>query len=1480
MKQYIVFVFLVCLFLITHSIKVSAKSCYSLERPSEYGSMDIGTLPCMKKVQGLGFDYSPMEQINSFTVPQAAIVEVHYSVYDVGLDEIHHISMINQATGQTYYAELENVKTGYNTKGVRRFHLDQGRYALTTWTLSEESIMCTIAFKLLCAYQPGYIYPDLDDLDVNHGTVWSTYDGTVSYQYTNGYVPLKGVVKNSITLSSQSNLVLTYKLANSGNIQQIKRYPLMKGNSVTEARFFYSENSQTLRLVYTNLVPGTYSFDTEFLSLMYVDLNIQVNQATVNEIQSFTKSKPFYLERHDFRELYEIYTFSVPERSKIKCSVVLAEHFEDCWVAPLIDSQGNIYNTNDVLFGSSFDFYYDLKPGTYFFMTDGFPSDSKISFSTSYVDSNEIPISLSSKENYIYSCIYSHDQSIEDSQTIQYFDGFGRPIETVQKGVTPNKQDLVSIQEYDEFGRESNVWLPTPVSSYGAFTPLSTVQTAAKIYYANTYPYSKPVYEASPLNRVFEQFGPGDTWHNNKKAIRSAYLVNNTSIDTLNCFYYYVNAADNLQKQGSYRNGQLYVTSISDEDGNRVYEFKDKLGQVVLSRQMNGNIRHDTYYVYDDFGNQRFVIPPMASDQLIQDKEFLLSDKIIKNYCYVYRYDYRSRKVMKKLPGCDSISMVYDKADRLILSQDGVQRVKNEWTFNKYDAFGRIVLSGIYTDSVSHQTLRERYREVVIKEEPPYGNFGYSWNHPPVVNPENVLLVNYYDDYEHLLNQESYFRSILNYEAKEGYGEQYINRDCPTCSAKGLLVGTRVKMLDGSGELVTAMYYDDKGRIVQQKSTNQIGGYDYTYHQYGFTGNILQTMKEHYRKDRNTPTTERYAYSYDHANRLLNTIYQINQKEPVLLSSNTYDELGRLVKKERHNQEDTEVFEYNIRNWTTGIKSGDFEQKLYYNVDIPATTTAHYNGNIAASLWTYNGTSKRYRYDYDSLNRLTYACLIGDTHFEEAFYYDKQGNITQLWRSDKTGSWLDALSMRYDGNQLKNVTDEYGNQNKYGVKEYRISTPAWEQDRKKDLFFYDANGNLISDADREIVTIRYNFLNLPDTVQFRNGNQIINHYAADGRKLCTRYFTLNYPVVVPMGETREWQFEDMVVDEAITYYVDNYEYALYRDPDPSTRTDVLTLTRLHNTEGYSSAITPLNRNAQPIYSYYRRDHLGNNREVWQAQVEYGNRVTPSSTIQRTQYYPSGLPFESFAGDNPERQPYKYNSKEFVTMHGYDMYDYGARGYYPAIMRFTTVDPLAEKYYPVSPYVYCGNNPVKFVDPDGKQFLIPFLGLTNPVLPASNTPLLGVADIVKAGVEAGTKSGVTRTAAEVGKIEGHHIIPRSLKGHEVVKAARDGGFKLDGKSNKMPVEKFSKTTGGGRHSKHPKYTRQIEKKLDNFKKENPNYTPKEAANNAENITSQAKSDIKNNPDVKVNDLQLKSITLPTDNTRVVIPQLTYKKINND
>ncbi len=66
----------------------------------------------------------------------------------------------------------------------------------------------------------------------------------------------------------------------------------------------------------------------------------------------------------------------------------------------------------------------------------------------------------------------------------------------------------------------------------------------------------------------------------------------------------------------NYPAGELYVTKLTDEDDNVSYEFKNKLGQVLLTRQMEGNVAHDTYYIYDSYGNLRAVLPPLAADAM------------------------------------------------------------------------------------------------------------------------------------------------------------------------------------------------------------------------------------------------------------------------------------------------------------------------------------------------------------------------------------------------------------------------------------------------------------------------------------------------------------------------------------------------------------------------------------------------------------------------------------------------------------------------------------------------------------------------------------------------------------------------------------------------------------------------------------------------------------------------------------------------
>ena len=63
------------------------------------------------------------------------------------------------------------------------------------------------------------------------------------------------------------------------------------------------------------------------------------------------------------------------------------------------------------------------------------------------------------------------------------------------------------------------------------------------------------------------------------------------------------------------------------------------------------------------------------------------------------------------------------------------------------------------------------------------------------------------------------------------------------------------------------------------------------------------------------------------------------------------------------------------------------------------------------------------------------------------------------------------------------------------------------------------------------------------------------------------------------------------------------------------------------------------------------------------------------------------------------QPYKYIGKELDRTHGLNWYDHGARHYDPITGRWNTMDKMCEKYYGISPYASCGDDPVNAVDPD-------------------------------------------------------------------------------------------------------------------------------------------------------------------------------------
>ena len=353
----------------------------------------------------------------------------------------------------------------------------------------------------------------------------------------------------------------------------------------------------------------------------------------------------------------------------------------------------------------------------------------------------------------------------------------------------------------------------------------------------------------------------------------------------------------------------------------------------------------------------------------------------------------------------------------------------------------------------------------------------------------------------------------------------------------------------------------------------------------------------------------------------------------------------------------------------------------------------YYNGNIAVQTWTYGNQLNGYICQYDQLNRYKGAYVIlnnamMDYYYTESFTYDLQGNIKTLERWDQQ-DMMNNLHFTYNGNQIAEITDN-------GFQPFVYSSKRYHDNSNTDNDFgYDANGNMIYDKDRGISSIRYNVLNLPDTINFENGNRIIHRYTASGKKLTTLYHTYIAHLLSPISKNQPTKLQYGTTG---THYIGNIEYLINSDH----------YMRVNNPEGcvlYLSA-------SDPHLVLTTSDHLGNIRESW---VYSMDEPISEGLLQRTQYYPSGLPWNLCTETN--FYPYRYNGKEFVEMHGLDEYDSQARWYYPAIMRTTTMDPHCEQYYDTSPYVWCGNNPIRNVDLNGEAWKATFsydsIGMPTP-----------------------------------------------------------------------------------------------------------------------------------------------------------------------
>ena len=309
--------------------------------------------------------------------------------------------------------------------------------------------------------------------------------------------------------------------------------------------------------------------------------------------------------------------------------------------------------------------------------------------------------------------------------------------------------------------------------------------------------------------------------------------------------------------------------------------------------------------------------------------------------------------------------------------------------------------------------------------------------------------------------------------------------------------------------------------------------------------------------------------------------------------------------------------------------------------------------------------------------------------YSEAHHFADLADASAEYEYDQNGNMTKDLKIPIKREQSKLVC--FAEREEFGMKFNRniYIIFAAPQHEKRTSSFYPVFGL------QKISSIQYNSLNLPEkTIILGDGMRtyIDNTYDAAGNKLRTtvgRQMTFGPFHPSSLGGGAEPQGGGLTgglpggeivnpIPSSTLITTDYCGSAIYRGDS---------LSMLLTEEGYVTFAS----DSTPVYHYYLKDHLGSIRVVFDQS---------GAVEQRNDYYPSGTLM--YTSTNGTLQPYKFGGKELERTAGLDEYDFGARWMDPVIGgRFTTMDPMCEKFYSSSPYIHCNDDPINYKDDDGK-----------------------------------------------------------------------------------------------------------------------------------------------------------------------------------
>ncbi|WP_176852078.1 DUF6443 domain-containing protein [Mucilaginibacter sp. OK268] len=910
---------------------------------------------------------------------------------------------------------------------------------------------------------------------------------------------------------------------------------------------------------------------------------------------------------------------------------------------------------------------------------------------------------------------------------ISYMDGLGRPIQRITQQGSPLQKDIVQFMVYDQYGHQPKQYLPYASTTTNgslqtnpAAAQQSFYQTSGQQIATDNAPYAGVVYDNSPLQRVLENGAPGSDWQLGSHTVKSQFRLNT--------------AADNIMiwtatgpSNSYYAETQLSVNDITDENGNHVLSFTNRLGQLVSKKVQAGTTTWlETIYIYDDAGNLLYQVSPEGVKRIYGASPPAFNATFISAWATAYTYDIKGRLVTKQAPGAAAVYMVYDSNNRLVLMQDGRVRgayATDSWYYTKYDEANRVIMTGLYrysappgaTGSTKQQILQNYLDGLTYDNATTFAfekrqsgtTYGYSNQcFPTNVVDADVLKINYYDDYD--FNNTG---TPVN---------QYVNPSqtsfATTAAAdnSGLLTGTLSRVISPAGNaggwIKQALFYDQFGNVIQTQANNLVNqnALDVTSNAVDiYGGHITQTKQVKSLSN----TTVINKISYDLMDRLTQVALNVNgAATDQVIGKYEYNEIGQLKDKKLglvsgSTYLQTVDYRYNIRGWLSSINNSTltadggstnndtndlFGMTILYNEadGTGLTNSPKYNGKISEIKWKANDQfsastnpvrQRAYTYTYDAADRLTnaqYAANSGSAwnvevngYNESVGSYDNNGNIQSLTRNIFASGATAFVAM-------DNLTYNYQNSNSSNqiasVSDASANTLGFNDGASTaNEYSYDTNGNLTADANKKEI-ISYNDINKVSKVAITGGGSIEYTYDASGIRIRKVVYNAAHS---PIN----------------TYdYLDGFMYS-------TTGTGSALLTCFNTAEGRALSNTTA---TVFTYEYFIKDNLGNTRVSF-----HDNGTGVAAITQENEYYPFGMTMQGIVvrtaqGTTANKQLYNGGSELQDDLGFENSYSTFYREYDPQLGRFNAIDPMVDKYAGWTPYNFAFNDPVGLNDPTG------------------------------------------------------------------------------------------------------------------------------------------------------------------------------------